>query len=165
MGLRAATLKLLWHLNHCKFSSHFYMLLQVAASSRPWDYLSNPVMECSPCKLVQRSSWDIFVPICPCACYSHITTLELGFQNLSNFLPTLNQGPSGCNNFLWYGRLFISLLSWGGQQQNLINENLNKATVEPQLQIKRIVWSTLAFQWGELPSPCGVEGPCLNKEL
>lgn len=31
----------------------------------------------------------------------------------------------------------MSLLSWGGQQQILVNEDLNKATVEPQLQIKR----------------------------
>ena len=100
-------------------------------------HLSSPVMMHSPYKLVQRSFWGCFVPIYRCACYSHITALELGFQNLSKFLSTLNQGPSSCNSCLWYCRVFISFLSWGGQQQILINGDLNKTTVEPQLQIKR----------------------------
>jgi len=33
--------------------------------------------------------------------------------------------------------VFIFLLSWGGQHQILINEDLKETTVEPQLQIKR----------------------------
>lgn len=98
---------------------------------------SSPAMMHSPYKLVQKSFWGGFEPIYHCACYSSITALELGFQNLSTFLPTLNQGPSGCNSCPWYCRVLVSLLSWGGQQQILINEDLNKATVEAQLQIKR----------------------------
>lgn len=63
-------------------------------------HLSSPVTKHSPYKLVQGSFWGAFVPMYHCACYSHITAVELGFQNLSKILPTLNQGPSGLQQLL-----------------------------------------------------------------
>lgn len=106
-------------------------------------HLSSPVMLHSPYELAEKVTHFNSPQISEVVLQPSIivpgwgTTSELGFQNLSKFLPTLNHDPSGCESSFQYHRVLMSLLSWGGQQQILINEDLYKATVEPQLQIKR----------------------------
>lgn len=60
----------------------------------------------------------------------------VGLPEFEQGFPTVVQGPWACNSCLWYPQ-GVQFLSWEGQQQILMNEDLKEDTVEPQLQIER----------------------------
>lgn len=67
-------------------------------------HLSSPVMLHSPYELAEKVTHFNSPQISEVVLYPSIivpgwgTTSELGFQNLSKFLPTLNHDPSGCES-------------------------------------------------------------------